>query len=123
MTNKSTAVIYPSEPRTSTPTAVEFSVKHSLGAVVLINVTAVTATPTITVGVEGIDPVSGGTWTIITSAGITSTGLTPMRIRPGLGNAAGVSAGDLMPETIRVTSTHSDGDSITYSVSVVSINE
>lgn len=104
--------------RTATPDTQEFElVGHSAsGLHVVIDVTAVTLTPSVTVNVSGVDRVSGKTYTLIESAAITAIGTTVLKVGPGLTAAANTVANDIVPSVIRVTATHADADSITYSV-------
>lgn len=104
--------------RTATPDTQEFDLPPGVrGLVVVIDVTAISLTPSVTVTVSGVDRLSGKVYTILASAAITATGTTVLRIGPGLTAAANATANDLVPPVIRVTASHGDADSITYSVS------
>ncbi len=72
--------------------------------------------------ISGQDPVSGASYTILTSAAITSTGLTVLRVHPQLSAAANTIAKDMLPAAVSVTATHADADSITYSVSFIGVD-
>ena len=48
----------------------------------------------------------------------TATGTTVLRVHPEIPAAANLTAQDFLPETYRVTMTHGDADSITYTVAV-----
>lgn len=107
--------VLPSAARTATPDTYEF--EHDGSALhLVVDVTAVTATPSITVTVAGVDRVSGKTYTLLASAAITGTGTTVLKIGRGLTAAANSVANDVLPPVFRVTVTHGDADSITYSV-------
>ena len=80
-----------------------------------IDATAASATPSVVFTIIGVSP-SGTEYTILTSAAITGVGLTVLRISPQLTASANVIAKDMLPAAIKVTATHSDADSITYSV-------
>lgn len=86
-----------------------------------INVTAVTDTPSVVFTVEGKDPVSGVYTTILASAAVTGTGMTVLCVYPGCAAVANAMADAPLPRTWRVTATHGDVDSITYSVGAVTI--
>jgi hypothetical protein len=86
------------------------------GLHLVIDVTAVAATPSITVTIQGKDALSGKYYTILASAAITATGTTVLKVHPGLTAAANAAANDLLPRTWRVSVTNADADSITYSV-------
>lgn len=94
----------------------------SKGGVFIIDVTAVSATPSVVFTINGVDPVSDSTWTILTSAAITSVGTTVVKVYPGITAAANVAVSDILPEAVKVIATHGDGDSITYTVHFVGID-
>ena len=82
-----------------------------------INVSALVATPSITVEIQEKDSVSGNYVAILTSAAITTTGQkTTLIVYPGIAVLANVKADEPLPRTWRVAVTHADADSITYSV-------
>lgn len=112
--------VLPSAARTTAPDTQEFVVDrrgfNPNGLVLVIDVTAVTATPSITVTVSGVDRVSGKVYTILASAAITATGTVVLKIGPGLTAAASLVANDLVPPVFRVSVAHGDADSITYSI-------
>jgi hypothetical protein len=84
-----------------------------------INVTAITASPSVVFTIAGLDPIGSTTYTILTSAAITGTGLTVLRVSPHLTAAANTIAKDLLPQALKITATHGDADSITYSMSYI----
>lgn len=75
----------------------------ALGLLVLVNITAITGVgPTLTVLIEGQDEVSGAYYTILSSAALSATGLTALRVYPGIAAAANLSASDVIPLKWRV---------------------
>ena len=66
--------------------------------------------------IEGKDLISGKYYTVLASAAITGTGTTVLKVYPGITASANASASDILPRTWRVTATHANTDSITYSV-------
>lgn len=116
--SKNSSILYASAARTATPTAVTKRVDRWKGCLVLIDVTAVTATPSVVPKIEGVTS-SGAVYAILTGAAITATGQTALKIYPGITAAANVAVSDVIPQTIKVTLTHGDADSITYSVDLV----
>lgn len=116
---KDTEIIFASAARTAT-SSVTFTTAAAAGLFV-INVTAASATPSVVFKVEGIDPAASAAWTILESAAITGTGTTVLRIHPDLTAAANTIAKDFLPQAIKVTATHADADSITYSVGFVGV--
>lgn len=116
---KSTTV-YASAARTATPTAVTVPVGRYNWLRLVIDVTAVTATPSVVCTIDGLSPLSGKYHNLLTSAALTDSGAPYTRvltIGPGLTASANLVANNVLPDTLRVTMTHGDSDSITYSVS------
>lgn len=108
--------VYTSAARTATPTAVTTPAGRYNWLRVVIDVTAVTATPSVVLTIDGLDPVSGKYVNLLTAAAVTATGTTELLVGPGLTNANNVVANKPLPDTIRFTMTHGDSDSITYTV-------
>ncbi len=82
-----------------------------------INVTSITASPSVVFSIQGVSPIGDIAYDILTSAAITATGLTVLRVSPHLTAAANSVAKDMLPAALKITDTHADADSITYSVS------
>lgn len=109
--------VYASAARTATPDTEELELPGGVSkAYVVIDCTAVTATPSVVFKVEGVDRASGKVWTLLESAAITATGTTVLKINDALTASANVIAKELVPPVIRFTATHADADSATYSV-------
>lgn len=118
---KASSVIYASAARTATPAAVTKRVDRYKGCVVLISTTAVTSTPSTTPKIEGV--LSDGTvYPLLTGAAITGTGQVALKVFPGITAATNVAASDVLPQTIKVTLTHGNANSHTYSVDLVLID-
>lgn len=103
--------------RTSTTASRDIINNNCRGCQIILDVTSVTATPSITVTIQGKDPVSGKYYTILTSSPVTATGTVVYRVYPGITAVANLSASDVIPSLWRVSVAHGDSDSITYSVS------
>lgn len=103
--------------RTATVSSVDQTNYNCRGVVIFIDVTAIAATPSVTFTIEGKSSLSAEYYTILTSAAVVATGNTVLRAYPGLTAAANTVANDVLPRIWRVTATHGDADSITYSVS------
>lgn len=113
------ATVYASQARTATPNGQVLSVnRRARGMILTIDMTAVTATGTVTFAISGLDTTSGKTWTILTSAALAAVATTNLKVTPDLANAANLTAQDILPATVLVTATHGNGVSMTYSVGV-----
>jgi hypothetical protein len=112
--------VLPSAARTTTPDTQEFEIQgrgyQYTGLHLIIDVTAVAATPLLTVTVDGVDRISGKTYNLITSAVIGTAVVTALKIAPGITPAANVAVAMNLPPVFRVTVSHGDADSATYSV-------
>lgn len=86
------------------------------GVIVVVDVTAVTDTPSIVFTIQGKDPVSGKYYTLLASAAVATVSTVIMRVYPGLTAAANLTATDVLPFDWRVIATHGDTDSATYTV-------
>ena len=102
--------------RTATVSSDDITNLGNRGVVVILDVTASAATPSITLKVQGKDPVSEKYYDILESAAVTGTSTNVYRVYPGLTAAANLTVSDVIPKTFRITMTHADADSITYSV-------
>lgn len=112
----SSATVFASAARTATATSEVFSNSGCRGVHLVIDVTAVTATPSVTFTLQGVSPLGGDTYTLLASSAITGTGTTVLKVFPGATAAANAAANDTLPPLWQVTATHADADSITYSV-------
>lgn len=97
--------VYASAARTATPTALTFSMGAYGTLRLMLDATAITSTPSIVVTVEMFDALSAKWITVLTAAAITTVS----------SNALGPIAG--LRGQVRVTVTHGNANSITYSVS------
>lgn len=110
---------YASAARTEAPTAMGDQTNSGnkyKGIRVVIDITAVTATPAITVTIQGKDELSGKYYTLLASAALATTGTTVLTVYPGLATVANVTIGMPLPLIWRVITAHGDSDSATYSV-------
>lgn len=94
----------------------------STGGVVVIDVTATAATPSVVFTIQGVDPASDAVWTILASAAVTATGTTTLKVHPAMTASANAVAKDMLPQAVRLNCNHADGDSITYSISFLGID-
>lgn len=117
---KDPQILYLSAARTAT-SSVTFA-SPSLGCLIVIDVTAVADTPSVVFKLSGVDPANSKEWTILESAAITGTGTTVLRVHPSLTAAANTIAKDILPQAMKLTATHADADSITYSVGFVGVS-
>lgn len=114
--NNIDATAFASAARTATPTAATFTIYNGAYLSVVIDVTAIAATPSVVFNIEAQDAVSGQWITLLASAAIVATGTTTLRIGPSLTAAANLVANDFVRRNMRIRPVHANADSITYSV-------
>lgn len=113
----SSKTIYASAARTATPTAVQFAVpRGARGIRVVLDATAVTATPSVVVTIDTLDSVSGKWINLLTGAAVATVSTNAYTVALGVTAAANVAASAPLGDQVRITCTHGDADSITYSV-------
>lgn len=119
MASKRFTSVLPSAARTANPTAVEVDTKFADDLLLIIDVSAVALTPQITVTISGVDPISGNTYTILDSAGISAVGTTTLQVGPASTPSANSVADAVLPLKVQVSVAHLDADSITYSIAAI----
>lgn len=120
---RQTQTIFASTARTATEVSPVLSAQEVIATTFVIDVTATSATPSVVFTIEGKDPLSGAFWTILTDAAVTATGTTFLQVGKDITAATNVAANQFLPDEYRVTATHADADSITYSVSAIHMIE
>lgn len=111
--------VYASAARTATPTANELAAGSARGLHLVIDVTAVTSTPSVVPTIDGFDGLSGKWYNLLTGSAITATGTTRLTIYPGAATIANAAASDMLPPRFRVVMTHGNANSITYTVAAI----
>lgn len=112
-------VAFASAARTATPTpaTIDNASGHS-GLEVVVDVTAVSATPSVVFNIESKDPASDKWSLLLASAAVTTVSTNRYRVHPALTETANVDAADVVGRQLRVRPVHADADPITYSVGV-----
>lgn len=120
--------LFASAARTATHSSADQTNLGYRGIVITANATAETDTASVTFSLQRKDPASGTYTTILTSAALESVTSLVMRVYPGLNDlidadamgqvAIANVANDVLPAVWRLTCTHADADSITYSVGI-----
>jgi hypothetical protein len=107
--------IFTSSARTATPTAVEVNANGAHGIHLVIDVTAASS-PSVVPTIDGYDELSGKYYNLLTGSAITATGTTVLKIFPGIATLANGAASDVIPNRIRISMTHGNANSVTYTV-------
>jgi hypothetical protein len=102
--------------RTATTSSAALSNMDKKGIHVVLDVTVNPSSASIVLKIEGQDVLSGKYYTILEGAAVTATGTTVYKVFPGAAVVANSVANDIIPKTFRITVTHADSDSMTYSV-------
>ena len=115
-------VIYASAARTATPAAIISALPRNTKAVRLVfDVTAVTSTPSTTITVDVVDSLSGKAVNLLTSAAIATVTTTVFEIGLGVTAATNLAANKMLGDSIRITMTHGNANSMTASLSLHTI--
>jgi hypothetical protein len=115
---KPQTTVYASAARTATPTVVQIDTSGVRGLHLVIDATTA-ATPSVVPTIDGYSELGDDWYNLLTGAAITATGVTVLKIYPGIATVANGAASDVLPNKIRVVMTHADSDSITYSVAAL----
>jgi hypothetical protein len=109
--------VLPSAARTATPDTQEFELPSRANALhLVIDATAITSTPSITVTVSGVDRLSGKTYTLLAGAAVATVSTQILKVGPALTASANAVANDYLPPIIRISVAHGNANSITYSI-------
>lgn len=108
--------ILASAARTASVNSTDFVTSGATGLVVVIDVTAITATPSIVPTIQMKDVLSGKYVDVLTGAAITAVGTTVLYVDPRVAAVANVAANRPLGRLMRVVMTAADADSATYSV-------
>ena len=108
--------ILASAARTATNSSATFKNPNHRAAHFIVDVTAIAATPSVVFSIEAFDVASGTFYPILESLAINSVGTTVLKVGIGFTPVPNLTANNLIPFSYRVTATHVDADSITYSV-------
>ena len=113
--NNQNLTLLASAARTATVASPDQTNFNGCGVHVILDVTAA-GTGSITLTIQGKDPVSNKYYDILAGVAVTTNSTNVYKVYPGLPATANVSANDLLPRTWRVNVTHNNANSITYSV-------
>jgi len=117
--NNTEVTLLASAARTASVNSADFTNFNAKGAHFVIDVSLDPASASITVTIEGKDPLSGEYYDILVSAAIDSTGITILKVYPGISTLANGAASDILPRTFRVKVAAVDTDSLTYSIAAL----
>lgn len=88
------------------------------GVIVIVDVTAATS-GNYTFKVQGKDPASAKYFDILTSAAVSGTGTTVLRVYPGITTAANVAVSDVLPRTFRIQANGAATPNLTFSTGFI----
>ena len=112
-------VVLASAARTATPDTYEWDVSGEVQSITLVTNTSASSTPSTVPKIEGVDRTSGAVWTLLAGSAITANGVSTLTVGPGLTASANSVAGLPVPRVIRVTFTHGNANSHTYSANII----
>mgnify|MGYP001572234719 CR=1 FL=1 len=115
MYNSSLPALITAVAATTTQTSADQQNLVARGCIVVVDVTAIAATGSIVVTIQGKDPASGAYYTLVTSAAITTVSTNVFQIYPASTVAASNYNG-VLPVAWRVVVTPLNGVAISYTV-------
>lgn len=123
-TNKRTDALVSLQAASAGTTGTDTQVNNHRGIILHINISAISGTgASLTVTLKGKDHLSGQYYTVLASSALTTTGLTVLRVYPGLTASANVTANDVLPGIYRIDTTIAGTTpSVTATVSAVLID-
>jgi len=111
--------LLPSAARAATQTFDDLKSFNARGIEVILDLTAFVTAASLTVSIDLKDPTSGKFINLVTGAAIVANGTQRLRVSPDLAAVANSIANDMAPATFRVTVTHGNGNSHTYSLTLI----
>lgn len=108
-------VIFPLAPQTSTQSSIDQTNTFWRGAHVVINVTAYTS-GNFTPKIQAKEILSGSYYDILSGPALSSTGITVLRVYPGIPAVVSSTASDMLPTTWRVQMVGASTPVATFSV-------
>ncbi len=117
--NNNELTLLASAARTADTTSSDTTNYNWRGGHFIINITVLTTSviPTI----QAKDPISGTYYSLLVGASIAATGITILKVYPGITAVANASASDILPRTFRISMDHLDATTMTYSVAFVGV--
>jgi hypothetical protein len=115
MAQNTTATILSSAARTATINSADQTNRNHRGVTVYLNVTAVTATPSLVVKIQAKDP-AGNYVDLLVGSAVATVSAASYTVYPGVTETANVDASTPLPRDWRVRVEHGDADSATYTV-------
>lgn len=115
-------ILRPAAAYTTTFTSQPYTTPYHNGIMLMLYATALAATPSIVMKIQGWDVDGAGTWTdLLTDAAVTTAAPTgsELKMYPGAITAANAALDRPLPNKWRVVCTHGDADSITYKLFAV----
>lgn len=109
-------LILPILARTATIQTADLSNPGVRGGHFIINVTALVAGASLVPTLLAKDTVNNVYYTLLTGLAITATGITVLKIYPGIVGIANAAAADVLPATYAFLMTAANVNSVTYSV-------
>lgn len=111
-------LILPNAARTASVTGEDITNYNSSGAHIIVDISAIAVATQLTVTVQGKDSTSGNYYNILITTALDAVDTFLLKIHPDVTDVQNAAVNDSLPNTFRINVTHSDTDSITYSVTV-----
>jgi hypothetical protein len=117
--NTSETTLLTSAARTTTQTSADIPTYNLSGITVTLDLTAIVASPSLVVTIDGKDSPSGKYYNLLTSAPIIAVSTNVYRVALGITVAPNLNVSLPLPRFVRTVVTPADADSATYSMGYV----
>ena len=114
--SKVIATLLASASRTITQTSADIPTYNMESIAVTLDMTVITAGPSVTLAINYKDPASGKYVPLLTGAAVTTISTNPYKLGPGLTAAANAIANAVLPDIIQIVVTANNANAGTYSV-------
>lgn len=109
--------------KVTTPVTQDFENHCGSGIQVILDVSVKTASPTnLVLKIDGIDPVSGNVYNLLTGAAVTTVSTNVYTVALGAPATANVSANNFIPRKFRITITPTVADATNFFTASVGVN-
>lgn len=119
--NLDNITVLASASRTTTQTQSDQTNYNHKGIIVVLDMTVAGASPSVTLEIDGKDPVSGKYYAILTGAAVTTVTTNVYKVYPGVTTGANAAVSDVLPRTYRIKVTANNANAGTYSVGAMLI--
>lgn len=113
--------LFSSASRTATTNSLFFNQYFYRGGHIVINVTSITGSPSVVPVLQSPEKFTFNYYDLLRGNAITATGITVLKLYPGITPIPNLSANDILPLTYRLRMEHGNANAITYTAYIALI--